>query len=149
MWRVNLFTNAALAASSVLILTSVHHLYGASRFDTPWRAHVAQITIIAAIVLGAFLLASWRYRGRSVGRRSLTAFVVLTSVICVAWLGLYEGGYNHALKDLLYWTGLPAERLQKLLPRGTYEPPTDLFFEVSGILQLPSRRSSGTTATGR
>lgn len=140
---MNPFTKAALAASSVLILTSVHHLYGAWRFDTPWRAHVALIAAIAAIVLGAFLLASRRYRGRPVGRWSLTAFVVLTSLICVAWLGLYEGGYNHAVKDLMFWAGLPAERL---LPPGTYEPPTDFFFEASGILQVPAGLIAGRSA---
>ncbi len=98
---------------------------------------MAQIAATVAIVLGTLLLASWRYRGRPVGRWSRNAFVVLTCLVCVVWLGLYEGGYNHALKDLLFWTGLPAERFQALFPPGTYEPPSDLFFEVSGILNCP------------
>jgi hypothetical protein len=47
----------------------------------------------------------------------------------IAWIGLFEGGYHHALKVILFQLDLPVSTLQRLYPPGIYEPPEDLFFE--------------------
>ena len=37
--RVNTFSNA------LMIVTSIHHIYGAIVYDTPWRLHVLFVSI--------------------------------------------------------------------------------------------------------
>jgi hypothetical protein len=64
----------------------------------------------------------------------MTALLVLAVAICVLWPGLYEGGYNHGIKNLAY---LPASVFNAVFPPSLYEPPGDWCFEVSGVLQLP------------
>jgi hypothetical protein len=54
----------------------------------------------------------------------------------IAWIGLFEGGYNHALKVILFQLDLPVSTLQRLYPPGIYEPPDDLSFEATGVAQL-------------
>ena len=56
---------------------------------------------------------------------------------CLGWLGLFEGGYNHGLKSLLGVAGVTGPTIELFFPPGIYEPPGDLLFEVSGVLQLP------------
>ena len=131
---------------ATLVLTSVHHLYGARRFDTPWRAHVAHIAAWAAVLFAVCLLFA-RFRAhRASGRMAMGAFVALAIAVCVLWLGLYEGGYNHALKNLAFAVHLPASVFDRLFPRALYEPPGDWIFELSGVLQLPVGLLAGRTA---
>jgi hypothetical protein len=54
----------------------------------------------------------------------------------IAWIGLFEGGYNHALKVILFQLDLPVSTLQRLHPPGIYEPLEALFFEATGVAQL-------------
>ena len=69
---------------------------------------------------------------------AMGAFVALAVAICVLWLGLYEGGYNHGIKNLAFMAQLPATVLNAVFPPSLYEPPGDWFFEFSGVLQLRS-----------
>jgi len=127
----------ALGALALLALTAVHHVYGAQRFGTPWRAHMAPIAAGIAVVMLACLAFS-RWAGSSTVRhvaRWILALVILA--LPVAWIGFFEGGYNHVLKDALYWTGAPTSTLSQLFPSPRYEPPVDALFEITGILQFP------------
>jgi hypothetical protein len=54
-----------------------------------------------------------------------------------AMIGLFEGGYNHVLKNVLYFGGATRDLLQALFPAPTYELPNNLLFELSGIAQFP------------
>ena len=131
---------------ATLVLTGAHHLYGARRFDTPWRAHVAHIAIWAGVIFGLCWLIALRWPHERSGRRAMLLFVVLAMAICVAWLGLYEGGYNHGLKNLAAAVRLPASVFERLFPRSLYEPPGDWVFELSGVLQLPVGLVAGRAA---
>jgi hypothetical protein len=51
-------------------------------------------------------------------------------------LGLFEGGYNHVLKDVLYFGGASPATMTRLSPPPTYEVPNHAFFESTGVLQL-------------
>lgn len=128
---------AALAAAAQLTLTSAHHLYGAWRFDTPWRAHVAHIALWLALVLGACLLTVVRSRTLAVRRAAGTAFTIVAVLACGLWLGLFEGGYNHGLKSVFGLAGITGPAFDRFFPPSIYEPPGDLTFEMSGVLQLP------------
>jgi hypothetical protein len=74
------------------------------------------------------------------------AMVGLAVAICVLWLGLYEGGYNHGIKNLAFVAHLPATVSNAVFPPSLYEPPADWFFEFSGVLQLPLGLFAGRAA---
>jgi hypothetical protein len=50
--------------------------------------------------------------------------------------GLFEGLYNHVVKDVLYFGGATTGLMMRLFPPPTYEMPNDMFFELTGILQV-------------
>jgi hypothetical protein len=127
----------ALTHAAVLSLTGVHHWYGAVRFDTPWRTHVVHVAVWLGVAIGLLLGAAWLTRGRHLERWVTLALVILSVLSCVAWLGLYEGGYNHVLKNVLYFGGLSAEAFRQAFPPPTYGPPEDWIFELTGVAQLP------------
>jgi len=105
-------------------------------FATPWRNHVAHVAGWQIALLLA-LYAGYRFARGATARRVVLA-VLLAALLLgpVAWIGLFEGGYNHVLKIVLYAVGTPQDVLARLFPPPTYEPPTDFLFEASGVLQL-------------
>ena len=123
-------------ALAVLLLTSVHHIYGAYVYDTPWRLHVVFVSGLTAAALFGLLLAFRRRHADLIGRIAFWAFVAVVLVIPVAGIGLFEGGYNHALKNALYFSGASEAVMHRLFPPPTYELPDDVFFEITGVLQL-------------
>jgi hypothetical protein len=61
-------------------------------------------------------------------------FTAVLFVVPVALIGVFEGAYNHALKDaLLRWRVFDAD--EPALPPPTYEQPNDVFFEATGVMQ--------------
>jgi hypothetical protein len=125
-----------LGGLAVSLLTSVHHYYGASVYKTPWRRHAAPVSGLAtAIALGSLLV----LRRRTTGLADAVAFWVLaadTLVVHVGGFGVFEGAYNHVLKDALYLGGVSPALLRRLFPAPRYELPDDAFFEVTGVLQV-------------
>lgn len=128
---------AGAANAAILALTSLHHWYGAVRFDTPWRTHVVHLAVWAGLVMGALLSAGWALRGRPLGRLALVLFTGCSAVVALAWLGLYEGAYNHVLKNAVHAVSGAGEVFQRMFPPPLYEQPVDWLFELSGIAQLP------------
>lgn len=123
-------------ALAVLLLTSVHHAYGAYVYDTPWRLHVVFVAgLMAALLLGSFQISRRRSADLS-GRVAFWTFAAVVLVMPVAAIGLFEGGFNHLLKDALYFAGASADVMQRLFPPPAYELPNDVFFEVTGVQQL-------------
>jgi len=125
-----------LASLTLLGVTTVHHAYGAWVYDTPWRLHVVGMAVVAGLAL---LGASTAFTALHPTRWRLLALGVFTLLTggLVAWLGLFEGLYNHVLKDALYLGGASARLLETLFPPPTYTTPDDVGFEVSGLLQVP------------
>jgi peroxiredoxin len=121
--------NAALAT---LGLTALHHVYGGLIFGTPWRVHGAAI----AIVVGAALIALATVYVRT--HKQLAGYALAAAVIAMPVLatGLFEGGYNHLVKNVLFFAGAPHEVLVALFPPPTYEMPSEVFFELTGIAQM-------------
>lgn len=125
------------SAVAVMLLTIVHHSYGAIIYNTPWRHHVAIVGVVTVLVLFASLRGH-RSLGGTLGRKiAFWLFVILTLLIPVGGIGIFEGGYNHLLKDVLYFSGASAELMNRLFPAPTYEMPNDSFFEITGVLQFP------------
>lgn len=127
---------AGVWALAVLLLTSVHHAYGAVIYATPWRLHIIHAAIPAAVLI---VLGLWLARARPgtrAARIATGAAVALILAFPVGMIGLFEGGYNHVVKDLLYFGG-GADAARRLFSGAEYVMPDDLLFEATGIAQLP------------
>jgi peroxiredoxin len=130
-----LLSLATLTAVATLVLTSVHHVYGAHRYATPWRLHVLLVAIPAIFVILASRRAILRTPSDAAAR---WIFALTTLLVPVLPIGAFEGLYNHVAKDLLFFHGAPASLMTRLFPPPTYEMPNDVFFEVTGIAQALS-----------
>ena len=117
----------------VFILTSFHHYYGAIVYQTPWRKHVVlQGGLILALCYLFYYLFN-RYHKRAF----LTIYLLLSFITFGLGIGIFEGAYNHVLKDILYFSGLiSTDAWRVLFPSPAYEIPNDFIFESTGILQL-------------
>jgi hypothetical protein len=124
-----------LAALATLGLFTAHHVYGALLYQTPWRHHAG---VVALGVAAALLAMAALYRRRTAtpaGRLAGGLLAVLALAFPVLLVGLYEGLYNHVLKDVLFLAGAPRELMLLLFPPPTYTLPDDVLFEASGALQ--------------
>jgi hypothetical protein len=117
---------------AVLLLTGVHHAYGAYVYQTPWRYHVLLLSVPTMLVI----LWSHRRLGQRPGDAGARLLLVLvTLVVPVLGIGAFEGFYNHLLKDVLYFGGTSQALLNRLFPPPTYEMPNDAVFEITGVAQ--------------
>src|ERR1041384_6340374 len=105
-----------------LILAAAHHLYGGIIYATPWRVHGAFVALALAGVI------AWLHHRRAYGLE-----LALGAIACVLGIGLFEGLYNHVLKNALYLAGAPRSVVLRMFPPPTYESPGDPVFELSGI----------------
>jgi hypothetical protein len=131
--RGRLVNRTALSILGAYALTTVHHVYGGIVDGASNRLRVPLVMAVPSLVaLGSLV----RYK-RTGGR---VALVVGGGVSVVAWVilsGLLHGGYAHAYKDVLYLLDGPSELYYPLNPDEHY-PPDDLFFEVTGVLEVVS-----------
>ncbi|CAL1517133.1 hypothetical protein [Chitinophaga sp. MM2321] len=120
-------------AVAMLLLTAVHHAYGAFIYHTPWRLHMVIIGIPAAvIVLLLHRMLVRNTRGQRVVRWIYMLLVLLLPVLAI---GLYEGVYNHLLKDCLYYGGISPATFDNMFPPPMYEKPNNFLFELTGVTQ--------------
>ena len=116
----------------LMTMTSLHHIYGAWRYDTPWRLHVLMISVPVILAVGLL----YRFTRKENSSRILYwIFWILTLVPSILLIGLFEGVYNHILKNILYFLGAGRSVLDNLYEPGVYELPNDFLFEFTGILQ--------------
>jgi len=118
------------SAIAVLVLTSIHHAYGALIYDTPWRMHVLLLSVPGALAIAGLLYSGWRLRNAWLA----WAGVVVILVLPILTIGVFEGFYNHALKNLVFFTIGPATAA-RVFAAPVYEMPDNVFFEVTGIMQ--------------
>ncbi len=79
------------------------------------------------------------FRKRPDARLGALAFwlaIACIIIIPIIGIGLFEGGYNHLIKNALNFSGASMTLMHRLFPPPTYEMPNDVFFEVTGVLQL-------------
>ena len=133
---MQLITRAAFSSSAVLVLTMLHHIYGAIIYSTPWRLHVLFFAGPMLIALIVAMAVNRRSPIGIAGALSKWILILVGGIGAVVSFGLYEGGYNHVVKNLVYFAGASAETLKALFPPPTYEMPNDLIFEVSGVGQF-------------
>ena len=62
-------------------------------------------------------------------------FMFVTLVPSIGMIGVFEGLYNHILKNAFFFAGASGNTLQLMFPPPTYEMPNDFLFEFTGVLQ--------------
>ena len=119
---------------ALMSLTSIHHVYGAIIYSTPWRLHILMLSIpVTALTL---LLKLYFFKKKGKYRWAFkSAFLFITLVPSIGMIGVYEGLYNHVLKNILFFSGASQETLQSMFPAPMYEMPNDFIFEVTGVMQ--------------
>jgi len=129
--NLRLLIGSLAATIGTYVLTALHHAYGAWLYKTPWRLHIVFHGLIVLLVTGAFLfLYEWFKKKVFYFLYLLTAGLFFGGLI-----GLYEGLYNHLLKNILYFSGLSPDSMHWFFPPSLYELPNDWLFETTGILQ--------------
>lgn len=125
VWRASL-----VATVATLALTVVHHVYGGILYDTPWRIHGVALGVLGLVIAGV----AYRRRSRPAWARG---YLLTSGLLFGVVVGLFEGGYNHAVKDALFAVRLDPATLARLFPPHPWVAPDDALFEVTGVLQLP------------
>jgi hypothetical protein len=129
---------ALLAGTTVLVLTTVHHVHGAVLYQTPERYHAVFIAVGAFVLLLGALVSSRRSGASAAGHVAWWTFWGISAAVPVLLFGMVEGLYNHVVKVALYFGGAPASTMETLFPSSIYEMPDDAVFEVTGVLQFPA-----------
>jgi hypothetical protein len=132
----NLYLRAGAAALAILVLTSVHHIYGAAIYQTPWRMHIVYIAAPIGLAIALTYSIGWSWLGSTAGRVATWAGSLIALAFPVAAIGFYEGGYNHVLKNFIYF-GFGEDAARTLFSGETYEMPDNFIFEATGVAQLP------------
>jgi hypothetical protein len=117
------------------VISSAHHWYGAVAYDTPWRASVAYWIIGIVLVVYSLIYIYWKNRDNIFGKVSIWLFF-LSAVIFQAGFVTFESVYSHVLKNILFFGGASDALLYTLFPSPAYHLPDNVFFEVTGNLQL-------------
>ena len=105
-------------------------------FALPAAVPSGSTMVFASSLLFLFSVRALRAAGTPVRGNQPTTNIVRTLLVPVGLIGFFEGGYNHGVKNVLYFGGLPRATLDQLFPPPRYEMPNDLWFEVTGILQF-------------
>lgn len=132
--NTNVVSKLCWYSTALMILTSIHHIYGAIIYETPWRLHV--IVLSVPVILATWLLKYFITTSSS--RINMILFwllLVVTLVPSIGMIGVYEGIYNHLVKNIMFFSGASKETLVKFFPPPTYELPNDFWFELTGIAQ--------------
>lgn len=116
----------------LLVLTAVHHAYGAFVYHTPWRLHVLFVAIPVMILVYLFDRLLRKYPDNRPIRVSYLLAVLLFPLLLI---GLYEGVYNHLIKNIIFLVTGNNSFFKGLFPPPVYEAPDNVGFEITGILQ--------------
>jgi hypothetical protein len=108
---------ATLGSVAICAVTTVHHVYGAHIYHTPWRFHAAVISALATTLIAAPFLLLRRYSNDGIGVLASWTFMTVTFFVPVLGFGVFEGVYNHVLKVALYSVRTSPVLMARLFPR--------------------------------
>lgn len=118
--------------AALLLLTAIHHAYGAVIYHTPWRLHVLFVAIpVMLLVYGL----GWQLQRHPHSRLLLVCYLISVLLFPLLVIGLYEGVYNHLAKNIVFLVTGNNSFFRMLFPPPTYEVPNNIWFEITGILQ--------------
>jgi hypothetical protein len=124
--------SSLIATSIVFVVTAFHHFYGAAVYNTPWRRDVGVNGGVTLLVCFIFLYLYKRYKKKIF----LTLYSIISFLLFGLLIGLFEGFYNHVMKNILYFSGMNIHTFRMLFPDPPYELPENFIFESTGVLQF-------------
>jgi hypothetical protein len=127
---------ATLGSVAIFSVTTIHHVYGAYIYSTPWRVHAAIVSGIATALIAASAWLLQRHWNDGFGLAASRVFIPVTFMVPFLGFGVFEGIYNHSLKVVLYFAHVSPTLMARLFPPPTYEMPNNAFFEITGVLQV-------------
>jgi len=113
-------------------VTVGHFVYGAQLYDDASREHVV-LPAIVFLVLSVALGGVYRWRPN---RLALWLFGAELAIVDVGLFGGFHGGFNHALKDILFLVGMDPGRLAQIFDSPDFVIPDNALFELTGIAGL-------------
>ena len=134
--RIEAAKRAVFGSMALSAVTTVHHVYGAYIYRTPWRLHAVIISALATALIAVCLRLLRRHPNNRIGVVVSWAFITVTFLVPFLGFGLFEGAYNHALKIALYFAHTSPVLMARQFPPPTYEMPNDAFFELTGVMQV-------------
>jgi hypothetical protein len=125
---------SSLYSNALMIITSIHHVYGAVVYHTPWRLHILMVSIPVIIftLVGSHFLTKREFLGKNLLLVLYWSIILIFSIILI---GGYEGVYNHALKNVFFFSGASETILDKMFPPSMYVMPNNFLFELTGVMQ--------------
>lgn len=130
-----LMLQATISGFIAGLISSAHHWYGATAYDTPWRAGVTYWIGGSVLITYSLLYIYWKNVSNITGKIALFIFL-FSAVIFQAGFIMFECVYSHVLKNILFFGGMSQSILQRLYPAPAYHLPDNLIFELTGLLQL-------------
>ncbi len=121
-----------LALSTEAALSIGHFVYGAHAYDDSSRYH-AVIPALFVLVLSLSLAGLYAWHP---SRFALWALALVVAIPFVGMFGAYHGGFQHAVKLLVYAAGTSPERLEAIFDSPDFAVPNDVVFEVTGCSTL-------------
>ena len=126
--KVSLYSNA------LMTVTSIHHVYGAVVYHTPWRLHILMVSI--PVIIFTLVVSNFLIRREFPGKHLLLLFYwFITLIFSIILIGGYEGVYNHALKNVFFFLGASESILARMFPPSMYVMPNNFLFELTGVMQ--------------
>ena len=129
--------NLFWSITCIFLLTIFHHVYGGLVYEESWKILTILFygTPVFLLTIGLQFLSL-----RSSARLILYIFCALTFLFWGVGLGLFEGGYNHIFKNILYFLGVDQNTMNNMFPpemgdKELYRMPDNWMFEISGMLQ--------------
>lgn len=116
-------------------VSTIHHWYGAVEYNTPWRLSVSYWIMGSILLVYSLLYVYWKNIENMIGKFAIWLFLFI-AVIFQSGFIMFECVYSHILKNILFFSGVPHSILVKLYPAPAYHLPDNLFFELTGSLQL-------------
>jgi len=104
------FRRLALWTIALVTFTSIHHIYGGAVYATSWRIIMPILFFIPMLVLTLALQYQASIR---TSRTLLITYTLLCVIVWVIGIGVFEGGYNHVLKNVLYYSRASKELMVK------------------------------------
>ena len=131
---------ALISLIALYAITTVHHMYGGLALDSPNRL-LLPLLLLLPIAAALASLEWYRRSGRRVAARIYAGIALVLAVV----LGLVHSAYSHIYKDVLFLVRGPAD-LYVLLNPDEHYPPDDVFFELTGVIELGAAVAVAVTA---
>jgi hypothetical protein len=107
-------------------------LYGAAVYNTPWRRDVG---LNGGIILSVCFFLLYLYNVYK-KRVFLILYIAISLIVFDLGIGLFEGLYNHILKNIFFFGGMTIAKWRCFFPAPAYEIPDNFIFESTGVLQF-------------